>query len=173
MRPQPTDHAPYYQHYIDLAPGQDLQQAFAIADQLTFKYLDTIPVDRDNYAYAEGKWTVKQLFQHVIDTERIFAYRALCIARGEQGNLPGFDENEYAKNVTGENRSLPELIAEFKAVRETTKMLFQSFTDEDLQRIGTANNVKIKVLALGYIILGHAIHHLNVLKERYLIQSIA
>ena len=107
------------------------------------------------------------MLQHVIDTERIFAYRALAIARKEPASLMGFDENEYAKNATATHRNWKEMIAEWKIVRQSTNLLFASFTEEDLKQKGTASDLPISVNAIGFIIFGHALHHLHVLKERY------
>lgn len=173
MRPQPGDYAPYYEHYINLVFGDNLLEAFEIADPPLFRYLESIPTEKGDYAYGDGKWTIKQLIQHMIDTERIFAYRALSFARGEKVSLPGFAENDYAQRGHAQHRELPEMVAEFKLLRQSTVNLFKGFTEDDLNATGTASNNKITVLALGYIIIGHASHHVNILKERYLIQGIA
>jgi hypothetical protein len=173
MRPQPCDYAPYYQRYIELAFGDNLLEAFEIADPALFKYLESIPAEKGSHAYASGKWTVKQLLQHMIDTERVFAYRATCFARGETISLPGFDENIYANNGTAAHRQVHELVTEFKLLRASTVAMFKGFTAEEQKAKGVASNNGITVLTLGYIIIGHANHHVNVLKERYLIQGIA
>ena len=107
------------------------------------------------------------MFQHVIDTERIFAYRALAIARGEATPIPGFDENEYANNATAANRNWKDMLVEWRVVRQSTNLLFASFTEEQQKRLGTASDNPISVNALGFIIFGHALHHLHILKERY------
>jgi hypothetical protein len=126
-----------------------------------------IPAEKVNYAYAEGKWTIKQMLQHVIDTERIFAYRALAIARKEPASLLGFDENEYAKNGTAAHRNWKDMLIEWRVVRQSTNLLFASFTEEQLKLTGTANGNPISVNAIGFILFGHALHHLHILKERY------
>jgi hypothetical protein len=107
------------------------------------------------------------MLQHVIDTERIFAYRALAIARQEPAALLGFDENEYAKNGTAANRNWKDMLIEWRVVRQSTNLLFASFTEEQMKSMGTASGHPISVNALGFIIFGHALHHLHVLKERY------
>ena len=117
--------------------------------------------------YAPEKWSVKQMLGHVADGERVFAYRALAIARGDQNSLPGFDENEYMRNVDFDRRSLRDLAAEYTAARQATLTMFRGFSDEAWQRRGTANNAGVTVRAIAHIVLGHERHHLNVLRERY------
>jgi len=120
-------------------------------------------------AYAPEKWTVKDMFQHMIDTERIFNYRALRFARMDATALPGFEENDYAANADASHRTIKDLIQEFINVRETTIQLFSSFTDKMLLAEGTASGRKITTLALGYSIIGHQLHHYKILNERYLV----
>jgi hypothetical protein len=107
------------------------------------------------------------MFQHVIDTERIFAYRALAISRKEQNPIPGFDENEYANNATAANRNWKDMLVEWRVVRQSTNLLFASFTEDQMKCLGTASENPISVNALGFIIFGHALHHMHILKERY------
>ncbi len=127
------------------------QQLFALGDKV----------------YAPGKWNVKDIIQHIIDAERVFAYRAMRISRADTTPLPGFDENAYAENTTAATRTLEDLLNEFDAVRTSTIILFKSFSNDMLQREGTASGKTITPLAIGFTIAGHAIHHVNVLKERY------
>jgi hypothetical protein len=129
--------------------------------------LSSIPDEKGDFAYAPGKWTICQLLQHAIDTERIFAYRALCIARGETQPLPGFDENEYARMAGTGKRTPAKLKEEFLTVRQSTLQLFGGFDDAALARCGTANGNPISVHALAYIIVGHWRHHAGILRERY------
>lgn len=167
-RPLSTDHAPYFSKYIDLIEGDDIKEAFA-AQQLKLEViLNAIPDSKADYAYAEGKWTVKQLIQHLIDTERIFAHRAHWIARRANVPLPGFDENAFAEHADVSKRSLQELKNEFIAVRNSTHLMFDGFTNDDLAQRGTSNTKELTVNAAGFITLGHLVHHFNVLKERYL-----
>ena len=167
-RPLSTDHPPYFSKYIDLIEGDDIKKAFAAQQLQLAAILNAIPDAKADYAYAEGKWTVKQLLQHIIDTERIFAYRALWIARRSETPLSGFDENAFAEHADVSKRSLQDLKNEFIAVRSSTQILFDSFTQDDLQQHGISNTKEIKVNAIGFITLGHLVHHYNVLKERYL-----
>jgi hypothetical protein len=166
-RPSATEYGSFYQTYINYTSGKDysiLVQQYH--DRITESWA-AIPAERANYSYEEGKWTIKQMLQHVIDTERIFAYRALCISRKEPANLLGFDENVYAANATASNRNWKDMLTEWRVVRQSTNLLFASFTEEQLKQIGNANGHPISVNALGFIIFGHALHHLHVLKERY------
>lgn len=117
--------------------------------------------------YAEGKWTLNDILQHIIDSERIFAYRALRFARKDKTNLAGFDENIYASNVNA--RSLEDLMEEFKVVRKSSELLFGSFDNEMLKAIGTANETEVSVAAIGFALIGHAAHHLKIVKERYFV----
>jgi uncharacterized damage-inducible protein DinB len=124
-------------------------------------------LSNENFRYLPDKWTVKQLFQHVIDTEKILVYRALCISRGEQIDLPGFEEDDYAQNASASERNIDDMLEEFEAQRESTIRFFQSLSKEMLFREGNTNGIKITPLALGFVIVGHPRHHLNILSERY------
>jgi uncharacterized damage-inducible protein DinB len=131
-------------------------------------FFSSIDEEKRDYKYAEGKWTIKEVLQHIIDTERIFAYRALAFARKDVNTLPSFDENSYAKNSNADKRNWNELTEELMAVRKTTDFLFNSFSEEQLNTVGKASSYEMSVKALGYTIAGHLAHHVNVLKERYL-----
>ncbi len=166
-RPSATEYGSFHQTYINYTSGKDYSILVQQYNERIIDAWNAIPTEKINFAYAPDKWTIKQMLQHVIDTERIFAYRALTIARRDPASLLGFDENEYAKNATASHRNWKEMIAEWKIVRQSTNILFSSFTEEDLKQKGTASNLPISVNALGFIIFGHALHHLHVLKERY------
>jgi hypothetical protein len=166
-RPSATEYGSFHQTYINYTSGKDYSILVQQYQERIVESWNAIPTEKINFAYAPDKWTIKQMLQHVIDTERIFAYRALAIARKEPAALLGFDENEYAKNATAAHRNWKEMIAEWKTVRQSTNILFASFTEEDLKQKGTASGLPISVNALGFIIFGHALHHLHVLKERY------
>ena len=166
-RPSPSEYGSFYQTYIDYTRAADYSALVGQYNHRLVECWSAIPIEKINYAYAPDKWTIRQMLQHVIDTERIFAYRALAIARKERQAIPGFDENEYANNATAVHRNWEDMLVEWGLVRQSTNLLFASFTDEQLQRVGTANNQPISVNALGFIIFGHALHHLSVLKERY------
>lgn len=167
MRPQEHEYAPFYSGYIQLASEGEPLVALEKATEEISHLLPLLPEGKSDHRYAPDKWSVKQLLQHAIDTERIMAYRALAIARGESVSLPGFDENAYAEEANVSYRSLEDLRAEFLCVRKATLCLFQSFDTAALRKTGTANNSPISVLALAYIIAGHQRHHMNILKDRY------
>ena len=167
-RPVPSDYPVFYESYIKLVSEEDLSETMRSSLEEMVDFLDSITPDKADYRYAEDKWSVKELLQHMIDTERIFSYRALCIARGEHQSLPGFDEKVYAKNADVSDKSLKELKEEMLTVRESVYMMFRGFNDEMLSRVGISNNKQVSVNAIGYMIIGHARHHFNILKERYL-----
>ncbi len=125
-KPSPSTYIGYFKRYIDLVEEEDLMTAFKKQTAGLSPFLQSITEEKSTYAYAENKWTIKELLQHAIDTERILSYRALCLARGEQLNLPGFEEDEYAANSFANNRNWSDLIAEFVTVRKSTEMLFES-----------------------------------------------
>ena len=129
--------------------------------------ISKLPQDKWHYAYAENKWTVFSLIQHVIDCERIMTYRALCIARGEKQMLPGFEENDYAKAANMQHKTSGILALEWMAVRQATLSFFIGLNDQECNQIGNANNNPMSVSALAYIIVGHSRHHFNILAERY------
>jgi hypothetical protein len=158
----------YYHRYINQVNEDELAAAFAWQSKAIQPLLRNIPVDKIDYRYAEGKWTVKELLQHLIDAERIFAYRALCFARKDDTPLPGFDENMYAENCMVSARDWNEMLDEFWTVRKTTELMFNSFNKEQLDASGVASNSPTYVLGIGFIIAGHLNHHVAVLKERYL-----
>ncbi|PWA04722.1 DinB family protein [Flavobacterium psychrotolerans] len=132
------------------------------------RFVQNIPMDKFDYRYAEGKWTIKEIIQHIIDAERVFSYRALRISRNDKTPLPGFDENSYVDNTNANARNLQNLLTELAAVRQSTLFLFKSFSEEQLLRMGTASDNVISVRALGFLVIGHQKHHQRIFKERYL-----
>lgn len=158
----------YYHKYINLAIDDDLQTAFKNHQTAFIDFLKDIPKKKWNYRYAEGKWTIKEVVQHIIDAERVFTYRALCFARKDQTQLPGFDENIFAANAKADERSKKDLIKELKTVQQSSALLFNSFDDEQLEQSGVANNNPTYVKGIAYILLGHTLHHKKILEERYL-----
>ena len=158
----------YYHKYLNKVKEKDLYDALRKSQALLLTTLENMPVDKWDYSYAEGKWKVKDVVQHIIDAERIFCFRALCFARMDQTHLPGFDENLYAENTRAFKRNSESLIEELKTVQVATLSLFASFDDEQLEQQGTANNNPVYVKGIGFIIAGHAIHHTDIIKERYL-----
>ena len=167
MRPQQGDYNPYFDNYISLVKGENILAALESNYKITQQFLKSIPEEKGDCSYADGKWSVKQVIIHITDTERVFAYRALSIARGDNSPLPGYDENIWADNCAAEKRTLADVVEEFLSVRQSTVHLVKSFDDELLSRKGIANNNPSSVIALAFVIAGHELHHLNVLKERY------
>lgn len=168
MRPDLSRIADFYHTYINQVPGDDLAEIFA-SQYISFtSFLDSIPAEKHNYRYADGKWTIKEVLQHVIDAERIFAYRALRFARKDHTPLPGFDENLFADNAKAHTRNWDNLVEEFKMVRRSSELLFNSFDKDQLESAGIAYNSTNYVLGLGFVTIGHSIHHQKVLTERYL-----
>ncbi len=167
-RPTENDYAPYYKDYVNYIEGDNIIKI--LRDQLsrTVKLVKSIPEEKGNYAYAKGKWSIKEVLGHITDSERIFAYRALCIARGEKKSLPGFEQDDYVRGGNFNNRTLMSLIDEFIQLRKSNIILFNSFTEDMLNKRGLANNNEVTVRAILFITAGHEIHHINILKEKYL-----
>ncbi len=166
-RPQADEYAAFYQKYIDTVSDNVIAELEHQANSFT-TFLKGIMQDKASYAYAEGKWTIKELVGHVIDTERIMAYRMLTIGRNDKTALPGFEENDYVINSHFSDRTLESLAGEFVALRKANMYLVKSFNEEDINRLGTANGAPISVLALIYILAGHLNHHRKIIEERYL-----
>jgi DinB superfamily len=167
MKPNQTDCPPYYHNYINLISTDDLVEALENNMKEAMPYLKSFPIEKENKRYEAGKWTPKQVLLHVVDGERIFNYRALSIARGDQQALQSFEEDLYASNDESDNRSFQSIVEEFVSVRLSTISLFKNFTENQLSKLGVANNYKITVNAIGFFTVGHAMHHFTVLKERY------
>lgn len=157
----------FYQPYVDYVKEMDLLEALQYAGRLVQEVVKSIPEAKGNFRYREDKWSIKEVLNHMMDAERIFAYRALRFSRGDQTPLHSFEENDYAPRANAHSRSIVQMGYELEHLRLTTGELYASFSDEMLNREGTASNKKISVLNLGYIIAGHDIHHREVLKERY------
>lgn len=158
----------YYHKYIQKVNADTVLAALQNQQEESNNLLTSIPEEKWLYKYAEGKWTIKELVQHVTDAERIFCYRALCFSRNEKSLLPGFDENDYVIASKANNRSKNSILNELKTVQAATLSLFASFDETQLKSSGIANGNTIYVKAIGYIIAGHAVHHTEILKERYL-----
>ena len=167
-RPQPTDYAAYYETYVGKVKGDSALEIIRNYSKPMLEFYTSLPEDKADHAYAEGKWTVKELLLHIIDAERIFSYRALRIARKDTTPLPSFDENSYAIASKASQRSLASLKDEFKAVRDATDIMLGTFDEEQLSQPGTASNQPVTANAIAFIIFGHMIHHKQVLEERYL-----
>jgi len=165
-RPQPTEHAPYYGRYIDLVDEDDILAAMESQRAEVQALLARTPDDIGPVKHPPYTWSINQVLDHIIDGERVFAYRALRFARGDMTPLPSFDENEFARNADSDRSRLRDLAAEFDAVRKTTIMMFRRFPNEAWTRGGIASDNLVTVRALAYIIVGHARHHLNILRQR-------
>lgn len=156
-----------FENYLKLVNEADPLEALNNQQPIIDEYFDAIPEAKADFRYAAGKWSLKEMVQHLIDTERIMAYRALAFARGEKINLPGFDENEYAGNSFAANREWKELLAELKTVRLATLQLYRSFHPSVINNMGSANGREITPGILALVMVGHIYHHRNIIEERY------
>lgn len=168
IRPEPIEYAAFYRGYVELVPEGDILEILAREGEESAAFFESIPEAMTLFRYAPGKWSVKQVLNHVSDAERVFAYRALRFGRRDTTPLPGFDENDYAEHAPSDARPWDDLVAEFRHVRRATVSLFQSFTPEDVLRRGSASGAEVSVRALAYITAGHALHHVQMIRERYL-----
>lgn len=159
---------PFHKGYVDNVKDMDVLEALERSSEMTLKVVRAIPEGKGEYRYAEGKWSIKELLAHLIDVERILAYRSLRFARNDKTELHGFEENDYAPEANAHARTIKQLADELDRIRVTSIDLYKSYTPEMLNREGVANKNKLSVLNLGYIIAGHELHHLKVLNERYL-----
>ena len=165
----PTEYNTYYQPYVDLTTNpKDCVDGMRQNLSNVVKFYRSLPKEKLDFAYAKGKWTVKDILMHCIDTERIFSYRALRIARQDKTPMAGFEQDGYVVSANAKNRSIDSLLNEYITLRNTSIVLFESFTNEQLKSIGTASNSLISARAIGYIISGHENHHVQIIKERYL-----
>lgn len=166
-RPAADEYLAYYERYISLVPDGNLIDLLVEQQRDTMRTLRPVDDERGLHAYAEGKWTIKEVIGHLSDAERIFAYRALRFARGDAQPLAGFDENAYAPAGRFNERPIRDLADEFQAIRASTVHLFRHLNEEEMARRGLANGNAISVRALGYVIAGHERHHVTLLRERY------
>jgi hypothetical protein len=165
-RPQTHEYPAWAETYIKLIDGDVIELLERQASEFSGFMRDLI--EKADYAYAPGKWTIKEMMGHIVDTERILVYRLMCFARNEPQALPGFDEDQYVANAHFGDRSLFSLSEEFSLLRRANLYLFKSLNEAELERGGIANQKKITVRALLYVIAGHVMHHTEVVKERYL-----
>ena len=168
MNKKDINQAPgYFDRYIGLVPDQTIVDALIEYAASYIKKEQPNLEQLGDKVYAEGKWTIKQILQHLIDTERVFQYRALCFSRGDETHLPSFDENKFADAANLDHRTVEDLLEEFDYLRKSVIMMYDSFSETEMQRQGTASTNTVSVLGIGYTIVGHVIHHMNVIKERY------
>jgi hypothetical protein len=168
MRPSPGTYPAYFENYIPLVKQNSVMEAFDQNWKELNEFVSKIPIQKENYAYGPGKWTIKQVIHHLADTERIMTYRALRFARKDPQQPLPFEEDLYAANSELQNRDLKDIMAEFETIRKASVSLFRTFSGETLQRSGTTGGGNCTVLALGFMVCGHAVHHMNVIRERYL-----
>lgn len=164
-----NEYASYYETYIrQVSDEYTLIEELEISQHRLIKFVQNIPMDKFDYRYAEGKWTIKDILQHLIDSERIFAYRALRFSRNDATPLASFDENAYVDQANANARSIMDLLTELAVVRQSSLSLFKTFTQEQLSRNGVASDCLMSVRALGFVIIGHQNHHQMIFEERYL-----
>lgn len=157
-----------FMRYINAISENNLEEALRKNTRRFRKLLKHIPKKKINYAYAEGKWTIKEMLQHIVDAERVFVFRALHFARKDTTPLPGFDENVWAITAKTPKRSWSDIVDEFEALRAASELFFNSLDEDQLLASGTANNNPMTVAGLGFVCAGHVAHHMHVIKERYL-----
>lgn len=167
-KPQPGEYAPYAEDYVNKVPNGPVLEILDYLKDSTYNFFARMTDEQADYAYAEGKWKLKEVLGHMIDTERVFAFRAFCFSRGEEQHFPGFDQEQYVQNSTFDSRTIQDLALEFKTVRESTLFLYRSLTDEQSLLKGTASNHPVSVRALVYMTAGHELYHLDLIKENYI-----
>ncbi|WP_214072235.1 DinB family protein [Mucilaginibacter sp. dw_454] len=165
-KPERTAYESFYSTYIKLVDQENILEKLEGLKTSTYQLFNSLTDEQANHAYGPGKWTIKQVVGHLIDAERTFAYRILAFSRGQQ-ELPGFDENVYVELSNANDRSIQDLSAEFKTVREANLYMIRALTPEQIENKGIANGSPIQVNTIVYILAGHEVHHLNILKERY------
>ena len=167
-RPAETEYAPYYQGYVDQVSENDVIAVLRSELDDLDVLLDRVPAEKETYAYEEGKWTIRQVIGHLVDGERVFGYRAFCIARGEKQNLPGFEQDDYLQTAAYNHIALEDLLSEMRLVRLSNIAMFRTLDEVAWSRVGLANNNEVSVRAIAFIMAGHVRHHMNVLREKYL-----
>ena len=170
-QPLESEYAPYYQGYIAHVSEDEILPVLRSQLDALDVLLGRVAPERETYRYAEGKWSIREIVGHLIDAERVFGYRAFCIARGESQNLPGFDQNDYMLTAPYDRIDLEDLLAELRLVRLSNIAMLRNLDEEAWMRIGTANGNQVSVRALAFIMAGHARHHMGVLQERYEVGS--
>ena len=163
-----NEYSGYFGTYIQEVGDGKLFEELEISQHDFIRFVQNIPMDKFDYRYAAGKWTIKDIIQHIMDSERIFVYRALRFSRNDQTPLPSFEEDDYAHNTNANGRSIQDLLTEFSALRHSTLLFYKSLSEEQLKRIGIASGNQISVRALGFVLIGHQKHHQKVFEERYL-----
>jgi hypothetical protein len=166
--PQVGEYAPYYEKYIKMVKDKNIFQLLMSQIEEVRSLYEQLGEEKSNLTYEPGKWTAKEVLGHMMDTDRVMAYRAMCISRGEVQQLPGFDQDEYVKNSKFNETSLTVILEEFEMTRYAMVAMFKNFPDDTYPNLGNANQTPVSVRGLIYIVAGHTIHHLGILKERYI-----
>ena len=166
-RPAAGTFGDFYRGYVDLVPDGDLRRLLPVIFDANYRAMRTITPEQERHRYAPGKWSIREMVGHMADTERVMSYRALRVARGDTTPLPGFDENLFVSVARYDDLPLDQVLGELMAVHAATILLFENLADEAWDRMGAASGAPISVRALAYIIAGHELHHMNVLRERY------
>jgi len=166
-RPPESEYDPYFNRYISLVPEGNFLELLGVQTKETRDFFEKLSEETGNYRYAPDKWSIKEVLGHVMDTERVFAYRTLCIARGEQQSLPGMDQNQYAANADYDRIPLSKIAQHYTALRVSTFFLLEQIPDSAWERKGISNQKPITLRALAYIIAGHERHHMRVLAQLY------
>ncbi len=167
-RPTESEYAPYYQSYIDQVSESDILPVLRSQMDELDVLLAHVKPEQETFRYAEGKWSIREIVGHLIDGERVFGYRAFCVARGEQQSLPGFDQDEYMLTAPYDRIELEDLMSELRLIRLGNIAMFRTLDEQSWSRVGVANNNSVSVRALAFVMGGHLRHHMNVLRERYL-----
>jgi len=167
-RPLETEYEPYYQSYVNQVSEADILPVLRSQMDDLDVLLERVAPEKETYRYADGKWSIREIVGHLIDGERVFGYRAFCIARGEKQNLPGFDQNDYMLTAPYHNIELDDLLSELRLIRLGNIAMFRTLDEESWSRVGTANENQVTVRAIAFIMAGHVRHHMGVLRERYL-----
>lgn len=168
IRPHPQEYPSYFRRYISLVPDGVILDILADQAEQSLAMLNNFSEEVGTYRYAPEKWSIKQVIGHIMDTERVFNYRALCFARDDQTRLPSFDQDLFSAAANYHDRSLLNIIDEYSVVRDHTIALFRSFDDRTWQKTGTASDYQLSIRSIAFIIAGHEIHHHNIIKDRYL-----
>lgn len=167
-KPDASEYAPFYKSYVEMLGQDDVLEKLSSNRKKTYYFFLALPAEKADFAYAEGKWSIKEVLNHMVDTERIMCYRLLRFSRADHHPLAGFNENFYVSRANAKNRDLEDLANEFSDLRKANLYLYQNLDQEQLRRQGMASNAIVSVKALLYIIAGHELHHLKIIRERYL-----
>ncbi len=168
-KPDKEEYNPYFDRYISLVPEGDYIKLLRDNSNEIINFFERIPKEKHNYRYAEGKWSIKDILMHITDTERVMCYRALVAARGDNTTLLcNMEEDLYASNVDVTGRTLESILLEFRSLRTATELLFENLTDEAAKFTAKTENHPITARAVGYVLIGHPVHHLQIIRERYL-----